>query len=63
MIIAGIALAFLTNIFCNLTDTFNGKYPLPVIILAGISTLFSLLLHLLVFLQRKQPQLPAQSSV
>lgn len=39
MIIAGIALTFLTNFFCQVTNAFDGEYPLPVVVLAGISSL------------------------
>ena len=39
MIIAGIVLTFLTNFLCGITNTFNDKFPLPVIALAGVSTL------------------------
>lgn len=39
MIIAGVVLTFLTNFFCSLTNNFDGEYPLPVVALAGISSL------------------------
>lgn len=39
MIIAGIVLTFFTNFLCGITNTFNDKFPLPVIALAGVSTL------------------------
>ena len=53
MIIAGIALTFLTNFFSHLTNTFNGEYPLPVIILAGISTLAFLIAPFIAIFAKK----------
>ena len=53
MIIAGIVLTFLTNFFSQLTNTFNGEYPLPVIILAGISTLAFLIAPFIAIFAKK----------
>ena len=53
MIIAGIVLTFLTNFFCKLTNTFNGEYPLPVVVLAGVGTLAALITPFIAIFAKK----------
>ena len=53
MVIAGIALTFLTNFFCGLTSTFAGEYPLPVVTLAGLSALAFLVTPFLAIFAKK----------
>ena len=53
MIVAGIALTFLTNFFCRFTNSFAGEYPLPVVVLTGISALAFLITPFIAIFAKK----------
>lgn len=53
MVIAGIALTFLTNLFCKLTNLFTGEFPLPVVALAGFGALAVLITPFIAIFAKK----------
>lgn len=53
MIIAGIAIAFLTSIFCGMTNSTAEVYPLPFIALLGASVLATLITPFIAIFAKK----------
>ena len=53
MIIAGIAITFLTSILCGMTNGNNADYPMPFIVLMGVAALATLITPFIAIFSKK----------